>query len=330
MSDRPITLVLIDEDPIFRLGLVTALMSTNKVQILAQLDSPQAIDTLFNQALPDIVLLDPLFLENTSQGWILCQKIKRNYAGVKICLLTATLEYGKLIQARQQGIEGYFPKGTSINALVEGLQDIVAGRICWTDLSFFQSYVKVTRKNRWLLGIFQSGLAQIDNNIVIINEQFENSQLSQFDILFLEGRKRELRTARWFVQKMMPNKLKLIEQLTAEEKLTSSPQVSPLAKISAVNPPANSDLTIESINPSNNITIFSNTVAKLQAGVNNLTDIPLELDILVMEKRQELLILILNQFQNLLTELKSLNVTLEQLPDDTSLMLVEIWQASTL
>ncbi|MEB3122388.1 MAG: DUF3685 domain-containing protein [Snowella sp.] len=329
MSDRPITLVLIDEDPIFRLGLVTALMSTNKVQILAQLDSPQEIDTLFNQALPDIVLLDPLFLENTSQGWILCQKIKRNYPGVKICLLTATLEYGKLIQARQQGIEGYFPKGTSINALVEGLQDIVAGRICWTDLSFFQGYVKLTPKNRWLLEIFQSGLAQIDSNIGMLNQQFEQSSLSQFDILFLEGRKRELRTARWFVQKMMPNKLKLTAQLTAKEKLTSSPQASPLAKISAVNAPVNSDLTIEPIS-SSNITIFSNTLAKLQAGVSNLTDIPLELDILVTEKKQELLILILNQFQNLLAELKSLNVTLEQLPDDTSLILVEIWQASTL
>jgi DNA-binding NarL/FixJ family response regulator len=329
VSDRPITLVLIDEDPIFRLGLVTALMSTNRVQILAQLDSPQEIDTLFNQSLPDIILLDPLFLENTSQGWILCQKIKRNYPGVKICLLTATLEYGKLIQARQQGIEGYFPKGTSINSLIEGLQEIVAGKICWTDLSFFQGYLKLTRKNRWLLGIFQSGLAQIDSNIVILNEQFEQSPLSQFDILFLEGRKRELRTARWFVQKIMPNKLKLTAQLTAKEKLTSSPQVSPLAKISSVNALVNSDIPIESKN-SSSITIFSNTLEKLQAGVNNITDIPLELDILRTERKQELLILILNQFQNLLTELNSLNVTAEQLPDDTSLMLVEIWQASTL
>ncbi|MFM7437926.1 MAG: DUF3685 domain-containing protein, partial [Snowella sp.] len=248
---------------------------------------------------------------------------------VKICLLTATLEYGKLIQARQQGIEGYFPKGTSINELVEGLQNIVGGRICWTDLSFFQGYVKLTPKNRWLLEIFQSGLAQIDSNIGMLNQQFEQSPLSQFDILFLEGRKRELRTARWFVQKIMPNKLKLTAQLTAKEKLTSSPQASPLAKISAVNAPVNSDLTIEPI-PSSNITIFSTILAKLQAGVSNLTDIPLELDILVTEKKQELLILILNQFQNLLTELKSLNVTLEQLPDDTSLILVEIWQASTL
>jgi CheY-like chemotaxis protein len=329
VSDRPITLVLIDEDPIFRLGLVTALMSTNRVQILAQLDSPPEIDALFNQSLPDIVLLDPLFLENSSQGWILCQKIKRNYPNVKICLLTATLEYGKLIQAKQQGIQGYFPKGTSINLLIEGLQEIVAGKICWTDLSFFQGYVKVTRKNRWLLGIFQSGLAQIDNNIVIINEQFEHSQLSQFDILFLEGRKRELRTARWFVQKMMPNKLKLIDQLTAEDQLTSSAQMSPLDKISSVNALVNSNITIEPTN-SSQITIFSNTLAKLQAGVNNLTDIPLELDILMTEKKQELLLLILNQFQNLLTELNSLNVTAEQLPDDTSLMLVEIWQASTL
>jgi hypothetical protein len=148
------------------------------------------------------------------------------------------------------------------------------------------------------LGIFQSGLAQIDRNIVILNEQFEQSPLSQFDILFLQGRKRELRTARWLVQKIMPNKLKLTAQLTAKEKSTSSPPISPLVRI----PSVNADITIEPTN-SSHITIFSNTLAKLQAGVINLTEIPLELDILITEKKQELLILILNQFQNILTEL---------------------------
>lgn len=327
MSDRPITLVLIDEDPIFRLGLVTALMSANRVQILAQLDSPQEIDTLFNQSLPDIVLLDPLFLENTSQGWILCQKIKRNYPSVKICLLTATLEYGKLIQVKKQGVEGYFPKGTPILKVTEGLQQIAQGKICWTDLSFFQSYVKLTPKNRWLLGLFESGLEQINISLTTLSQQ---SQGSQFDNLFLQGRKRELLTARWLVKQMMPDKLKLIAQLMTEEKSASlSSNAENLPIVFPANTLVGSEVNLESQASSTSI-IFTNTLKKLQTEANNLTNTPLELDILKPEKRQELLTLVLKQFQNFLNELVMLNVTPEQLPEDMSLILADIWQVSTL
>lgn len=323
MSDRPITLVLIDEDPIFRLGLITALMSFKRIQIIAQIEATQSIETIFEKSLPDIVLLDPLSLEKNAQGWLLCQKIKRNYPAIKVCLLTASLEYEKLIQAKKQGVEGYFPKGTPVIKLIEGLGQVVEGNICWNDLSFFQDYVKITRKNRWLLDLFQSGLEQIDISLITLNQQ---SQQSQFDDLFLQGRKRELLTARWLVNKIMPERLKLISQLMAEKPPDSS--LFDSVNLSIVSP-VNSEIKIES-QATSNTTIFSDTLAKIQTGLNNLTNIPLELDILKTEKKQELLTLILNQFQNLLNELISLNVTPEQLPEDTSLVLVEIWQVCTL
>ena len=329
MSDRPITLVLIDEDPIFRLGLVTALMSENRVQILAQLDSPQEIEAIFSQSLPDIVLLDPLFLKQISQGWMLCQKIKRNYPSVKICLLTATLEYGKLIQVKKQGVEGYFPKGTPILKVTEGLQQIAQGKICWTDLSFFQGYVKLTPKNRWLLGLFESGLEQINISLTTLSQQSQVSQ-SQFDNLFLQGRKRELLTARWLVKQMMPDKLKLIAQLMTEQKSASlSSNAENLPIVFPANTLVGSEVNLESQASSTSI-IFTNTLKKLQTEANNLTNTPLELDILKPEKRQELLTLVLKQFQNFLNELVTLNVTPEQLPEDMSLILVDIWQVSTL
>lgn len=333
MSDRPITLVLIDEDPIFRLGLVTALMSSKTIQILAQIESPQQLDAIFNQSLPDIALLDPLFLENPSQGWILCQKIKRNYPSIKICLLTATLEYGKLVQAKKQGTEGYFAKGTPVLKLIEGLEQIAEGKICWTELSLLQGYVKLTRKNRLLLRLFQSGLEQINGSLTTLNQQSQQAKLSQFDSLFLQGQKRELLTARWLVKKIMPDKLRLMAQLMAEERSSSNvidPESRPV--IASANALVTSDISEINIQPQISATsnVFTNTLAKLQTGNNNLTNIPLELDILQPEKRQELLILILNQFQNFLTELNSLNATPDQLPEDKNLILVEIWQTSTL
>ncbi|MEB3311858.1 MAG: DUF3685 domain-containing protein [Snowella sp.] len=328
MSDRPIRLILIDEDPIFRLGLVTALISANHFQVLAQVESPQSAIAALNQSQPDIVILDPLSLENANQGWELCRRIQQNYPAVKICLLTATLEYSKLIQAKKQGVEAYFPKGTPLNQLLEGLQQIADNQICWSDLSFFRSYIKLNRQNRWLLNSFQSGLSQIENSLNNLSGQLQNPRLSAFDELFLEGQKRELLTARWLVKRLMPKKLKMMSQLLAEENPSANlsnsvnlPVVSPAADLISVDVPTGISSTSN---------IFATTLIKLQASVSNLTDVPLELDILKIDRKQELLILVLNQFQHLLNELKTLEVTREQLPEDTSLILVEIWQSVTL
>ncbi len=328
MSDRPIRLILIDEDPIFRLGLVTALISVNQFQVLAQVDALQQAIATLKQSPPDIVILDPLFLETANQGWELCRQIQQNYPTVKICLLTATLEYSKLIQAQKQGVEGYFHKGTPLNKLLEGLEQIFEGQSCWSDLSFFRGYVKLTRQNRWILNSFQLGLTEIENSLNSLNQQLQNPRLSAFDELFLQGQKRELLTAQWLVKRLMPRKLKMISQLLAEEKTSASlpnavslPVVSPAPAIVNVDVTSGTDGVL---------TIFSNTLLKIQASFSNLTNTTLELDILKVDKKQELLILVLNQFQQLLNELQALDVTREQLPEDTSLILVEIWQSVTL
>lgn len=328
MSDRPINLLLIDEDPIFRLGLVTALISAHQFQVLAQVDSPQQAIAVLNQSQPDIVILDPLFLENANQGWELCRTIQQNYPTVKICLLSATLEYSKLIQAKKQGVSGYFPKGTPLNQLLEGLEQIFEGQVCWSDLSFFRGYVKFNRKNRWLLNSFQLGLTEIERNLNHLNEQLQTRNLSAFDELFLQGQKRELLTARWLVKSLMPKNLRMMSQLLAEEKTSASlPNAVSLPVVSPTPAIVNVDINSET---DSSLTIFSNTLIKIQASVNNLTNTTLELDILKADKKQELLILVLNQFQQLLNELKSLEVTREQLPEDSSLILVEIWQSVSL
>jgi hypothetical protein len=64
--------------------------------------------------------------------------------------------------------------------------------------------------------------------------------------------------------------------------------------------------------------------------VENLTGIPLELDILQPLKRQELLSLSQQQLQTTIQDLKSLRITPEQLPQNYSPILGEMWRSVSL
>ena len=58
MSDHPITLILIDSDPIFRLGLNMALSSFNDLQIIGQAETAAAVWECLAAQVPDIAIIE--------------------------------------------------------------------------------------------------------------------------------------------------------------------------------------------------------------------------------------------------------------------------------
>ena len=67
--------------------------------------------------------------------------------------------------------------------------------------------------------------------------------------------------------------------------------------------------------------------AKLQAGLTNLTELPLEIDILREDKKRELLYLAVRKLEDLLSELRYSQLTAEQLVEKRDLVLLDIWQS---
>ena len=76
-------------------------------------------------------------------------------------------------------------------------------------------------------------------------------------------------------------------------------------------------------------TLFDRIAAKLQSGLENLTNTPLEIDILRQEKKRELFYLILRQFEGLLDELRFSQVTIEQLAAKEQTILQDLWASVT-
>ena len=358
MSDRPIQLLLVDNDPVFQLGFSSALEPFNDLQVVAQLDTATAaLERLAEQTgenAPDLVVLE-LGIGRSSphqiSGLQLCQQLKNQYPHLPIFLLSAETEPEQLATALDIGIEGYCPKGIAITELVHALTQVASGETYGRESAprAFQddssasttSSPRSQPRHNWLYKQRQSGLRYIDENLAQVRAQLQkNSQLSLFDWLFWTGVRRELVVSRWLVNQLLPVEVVFVSPNQEEGEQGNSsrnagtrgrgdkegervPQHQALAPTEIEQQSA--------ITPQQSVSsaVFDSTLAKIQLGVENPSGSPLEIDVLQPDKKKELLYVVLNQVREAMEELRFLQVTPEQLPERRSLILRDLWQSST-
>jgi DNA-binding NarL/FixJ family response regulator len=326
-----IHLLLIDDDPIFRLGLRTALEPFPDLQVVGEVESPEAALAMLGDS-PQSVPVELVVSELRSSasgdrlsGLPLCQRLKAQYPSLPVLILTAQTERSVLLAAKAAGIEGYCPKGRAIDRIVGAMRQLASGQTDWQSLAEVQAGLANTvRPPRWHSQLRQSGLRQIENTLARVNAQLQNSQLSNLDWLFWSGRRRELLAARWVVNQLLPTDVVILEQ--AAEGMPDNPPPIPRSR-SLV--PQQSALAPNFPSPLNEpITPLDVTVAKLQSSVQNRSGVILEIDILQTDKRRDLLYLVLQKFEEIVEELRYSQVTINQLPEKRSLILQDLWQAS--
>jgi hypothetical protein len=187
----------------------------------------------------------------------------------------------------------------------------------------------------------ESGVRQIERAIAELDDQLQTADRSVLDQLVLEGQRRELRTARWLVKRLLK---------TSDEPAPGlSSQVPPPTDASQSRPPdrrsqaiaaASEPLaggsstalaeTIASDIQSPMAALFQATVAKLQKRLPNLTSTALEIDVLKDEKKRELLYTVLRSLQASLETLRLSNLPPEQLEIKHRVILQDIWQATVI
>lgn len=248
MSDRPIKLLLVDDDPIFRLGLSNALEPFSDLQGVAQADTAtdalERIAELKNEKTLVVVLELGLgrFFPAQISGLRLCQQIKSEYPNLPIFLLSAVSEEQQLAEARASGVNGYCPKGTAIAQLVEALRQVASGEAYWRDLptSPSQSDANVSptqfsrpiKPPKWLYQLRQSGLHEIEASLAKVTSLAQRPQQSLFDWLFWSGRRRELLTARWLVNQLLPIEVTIVQEPSEQEEAPEKGRTSPYLSIS--------------------------------------------------------------------------------------------------
>ncbi|GAB4537988.1 MAG: DUF3685 domain-containing protein [Pleurocapsa sp.] len=304
MSPNQIKLFIVDNDPIFRLGFCTAIASYGDFAIVGQGDTSN--DT-FRQLTQGLVLnilvvgvgVDVPELEFSSLEF--CERLRQLYPELPIFVLTPNFQPRQLTKIKSWGVKGYCSKGTNIEQVIEGLRRVAYGETYWLD--------RRPSDPNWLQtalsGVSQTGREQIQETIAEIDKQLENPDLSDWERVFLLGRKRELQTARWVTNRLLGSELPTFA--TEETAL----ELSPKPAITEFSPPIElkiSPVFADSITAK----IFQRVQTDIQLGIFNRTNIPLELDILQPRKKQELLYTILERLGQTLSELRYTNFTSEE------------------
>ncbi|MBC7824611.1 MAG: DUF3685 domain-containing protein [Candidatus Parcubacteria bacterium] len=334
--NRLLQLILIEADPVLRLGLLTGLSRFADLQVAVEAETGASAlrtlaDRMRSSASIDVILLD---LENAGSfqsrlDLDLLRQLKTQYPNLPI-LLIGSLPDAIGLEAMQIGVEGYCARGSSIADLATATRQVAAGQTYW-DLERLQSLTIVTPPERSFnplrearQALRSSSLQQIEAALIELDNQLRSPELSLLGKAILTGQRRELKATRWVVKRVLSSSDSAPEPARVSpplnEPLRSLPSSSQLVPDS---PPQMTAKDLQAI-------LFDGISAKLQSSLENLTNSPLEIDIFRAERKRELFYIILRQVEASLEELRFSQIQPHQLVEKQSVILRDLWQAISL
>ena len=142
MTDS-IRVLVVDDHPLFRQGVVHSLCSERDLKIVGEASSGEEALKLACALLPDVVLLDI-----SMPGWgglITVEKITTACPATKIVMLTVSEDKDKLLAAFKAGARAYVLKGVSARELANVLRSAVAGEVYVSPSLASEMLVSLTR-----------------------------------------------------------------------------------------------------------------------------------------------------------------------------------------
>ncbi|NEP41794.1 MAG: DUF3685 domain-containing protein [Okeania sp. SIO2G4] len=339
-GESALQLLLIDNDPIFRMGLKFSCEQFSDIEILGEAEvgaeAIKVIENLITQEKKFVIILD-IDTQNLSaqttqdfsiSGIEFCQQLKTSYPQLPILLLTSLQESALLVLMQELGVNGYCPKGISISELVTIIRKVANGEYYWenSSLDVPENYGKVTTSNLKVqaanffktlrYNVCKSGLKQIDLSLAKINSQLDESVKNLdrknltsvlFNVAINSGQRRELLTARWIINQLLPSSF--------------NPLV-PIKKSEVISPTPTEEINIKTA-------LFEVTIAKLNSNLINLSRLPMETDILRTTKKQELICIALCKFEDILDELRITPILREEIPQKRNDIVSKLWEVTT-
>jgi two-component system, NarL family, nitrate/nitrite response regulator NarL len=126
MSDR-ITIVVVDDHPLFRQGVVAALQQEPDFQVVGETDSGEQALQLARTLMPQVMLLDV-----SMTGWNgiqTAEKVSIACPATAIVMLTVSDDKDRLLAAFKAGARAYVLKGVSAQELARVVRAAAAGEV---------------------------------------------------------------------------------------------------------------------------------------------------------------------------------------------------------
>jgi DNA-binding NarL/FixJ family response regulator len=120
-----ISVLVVDDHPLFRQGVVHALGAESGLEVVGEADSGEQALQLAQELMPDILLLDI-----SMPGWdglVTAERIATACPATAIVMLTVSEDPDKLLGAFKAGARSYVLKGVSVQELARVVRAAAAG-----------------------------------------------------------------------------------------------------------------------------------------------------------------------------------------------------------
>jgi DNA-binding NarL/FixJ family response regulator len=153
-----ITVMLVDDHPVFRQGLRRVLEGEDDLDVIAEVDDGLEALRLARQLEPDVMLLD-INLPRMN-GLQVARALKDTLLEINIIMLTAYHDDQQVFHAIRAGASAYFPKDVSPRRLIEAIRLVYQGSYVVEDRVLEKAQV-----GAWLLEQFEGIEAHADDEL---------------------------------------------------------------------------------------------------------------------------------------------------------------------
>lgn len=129
MSD-PVSVVIVDDHPVWRDGLRTDLGSDGRIEVVGEAEDGGPAIEVTREAMPDVVLMD-LQLP-TVPGVEATRRIVEESPHVRVLVLSASGEEADVLEAVKAGAAGYLLKSATSAEVAEAVVRVAAGEPVFT------------------------------------------------------------------------------------------------------------------------------------------------------------------------------------------------------
>ncbi|CAN3126429.1 response regulator [Mycobacterium sp. smrl_JER01] len=126
MTVEKVRVVVGDDHPMFRDGVVRALQSSGSIDVVAEADDGMAALDAIREHRPQVALLD--YRMPGMDGAQVAAAVLRDRLATRVLLISAHDEAAIVYRALQDGAAGFLPKESTRNELVNAVLDCAKGR----------------------------------------------------------------------------------------------------------------------------------------------------------------------------------------------------------